>query len=300
MLSLIVLSSCKKSHSGEDDPNPSDHHSPYISQIYEFRQAPGQFANDLVQTDILIGRAGEGLVSLGAYGGYIIFGFDHPVENIEGADLGIFGNPLISPGTEFSEPGIICVMQDLNKNGLPDDIWYELAGSEYNSETTTKNYSITYYRPASLHDDIRWTDHIGNEGFILRNEFHTQDYFPAWAKNDSISFSGTLLKNDIRLTETIGNNPFAFGYADNGSSEYIRLQEQYGRGYNTFDLNWAVDSGGQHVTLKSIDFVKIYTAQNHNGNPFHPDLNNERSRYIGEISTEFAGAIDLKLYNNHK
>ena len=50
---------------------------------------------------------------------------------------------------ESAEPGIVLVSKDTNGNGLEDDEWYELAGSEYNSPATTKNYTITYYRPSS-------------------------------------------------------------------------------------------------------------------------------------------------------
>ena len=39
------------------------------------------------------------------------------------------------------------VSVDVNGNGLPDDEWYELAGSEYQKPSTIKNYEITYYRP---------------------------------------------------------------------------------------------------------------------------------------------------------
>ena len=293
-----VLFSCKKESGVEKDAGgekPVGSQSPYLNKIYEFKQAPGQFTNDLVKTDILIGSAGNGLVSLGAYGGFIVFGFDHSVTNAAGADLGIYGNPLIGVDMEFSEPGIVSVMQDVNKNGIPDDVWYELAGSEYNASTTIKNYKITYYKPAKITDDIRWTDNQGKEGLVLRNQFHTQDYFPSWATANEISFTGTLLKNTLTSGEIITNKPFAFGYSDNGSSEYIALQESLGRGYNTFDIDWAVDAAGKKVILTSIDFVKVYTAQNNNGNPFSPDNDNERSRYLGEISTEFGGAVDLKL-----
>lgn len=293
-----VLFSCKKESAVEKDGGGEKAvatQSPYLNKIYEFKQAPGQFTNDLVKTDILIGSAGNGLVSLGAYGGFIVFGFDHSVTNAAGADLGIYGNPLIGVDMEFSEPGIVSVMQDVNKNGLPDDIWYELAGSEYNASTTLKNYKITYYKPAKITDDIRWTDNQGKEGLVLRNQFHAQDYFPSGATANEISFTGTLLKNTLTSGEIITNKPFAFGYSDNGSSDYIALQESLGRGYNTFDIDWAVDAAGKKVNLTAIDFVKVYTAQNNNGNPFSPDNDNERSRYLGEISTEFGGAVDLKL-----
>ncbi|RZK14615.1 MAG: PKD domain-containing protein, partial [Pedobacter sp.] len=171
LFGLLVtgIVACKKGKDGppEEEQKPVAGSSPYISKILEFKQAPGQYTNDLIKTDILIGSAGNGLVSLGGYGGYIIFGFDHSVENANGVDLGIYGNPLIGQGFEFSEPGIVSVMKDENKNGLADDTWYELAGSEYSAATTVKNYTITYYRPANAKDDVRWTDNQGREGLIL-------------------------------------------------------------------------------------------------------------------------------------
>jgi hypothetical protein len=299
LLCLLAIISCKKEKLADKDKEKEVHvPSPFVSKIYEFQQAPGQFTNDLVKTDILVGNAGNGLVSLGGFGGFIVFGFDHSIENIGGADLGIYGNPLIGEGRDFSEPGIVCVMKDDNKNGFPDDIWYELAGSEYNASTTVRNYTITYYRPSAPSSDIFWKDNQGKEGFILRNQFHGQDYFPSWATGGTISFTGTLIKNTFSAGDIMTNSPLSFGYADNGSNEYIKFQEQYGRGVNTFDIDWAVDASGKKVAFTSIDFVKVYTAQNHNGNPLDPEITNERSRFIGEISTEFSGAIDLKLFNN--
>lgn len=38
-------------------------------------------------------------------------------------------------------------MQDINGNGLPDDEWYELKGSEAGKEETIQNFEVTYYRP---------------------------------------------------------------------------------------------------------------------------------------------------------
>jgi hypothetical protein len=297
VLCLLAILSCRKEKVQKEEEIEVPDSSAFVSKIYEFKQAPGQFTNDLVKTENLIGAAGNGLVSLGGYGGYIVFGFDHPIQNTNGADLGIYGNPLIGMGRDFSEPGIVCVMQDENKNGLPDDTWYELAGSEYDVSTTVKNYTITYYRPSAVNQDIPWKDNQGKEGFILRNQFHGQDYFPSWAPGNTISFTGTLVRNTFSGGDIMTNAPLTFGYADNGSNEYVRLQEQLGRGYNTFDIDWAVDSSGKKTTLNTIDFVKIYTAQNHNGNPLHPVISNESSRFIGEISTEFGGAIDLKLLN---
>ena len=120
-------------------------YSPYIATVYEYCPAPGQFVNampeyregDTAETmrqkaeEAIAGKMQSG-VSLGAYGGYITFGFDHTVVNVPGEhDIRIDGNSFNSaahPGVDggSSEPGIILVMFDENQNGKPDDKWYEI------------------------------------------------------------------------------------------------------------------------------------------------------------------------------
>ncbi len=72
-------------------------YSPYITKVHEYCPAPGQFINkmpywetgdtgaDMLQKveDCISGTTDE-LVSLGAYGGYITFAFDHTVVNVPG------------------------------------------------------------------------------------------------------------------------------------------------------------------------------------------------------------------------
>ena len=105
--------------------------SPYIARVYDYCPAPGQFVNllpastagddaaTMVQkaTDCLAGTANGTIVSLGSWGGYIIFGFDHQIENGSGADFKITGNAFAGN----AEPGIVMVAADDNQNGLPDD-----------------------------------------------------------------------------------------------------------------------------------------------------------------------------------
>ncbi|WP_084240481.1 PKD domain-containing protein [Pedobacter africanus] len=302
----LCLIACEKKERAEEDhyePRPvSPTSSKFISKIYEYMPAPGQFINsglgELKAAEALVGKAREGLVSLGGFGGYLIFGFDHSIANKEGADIGIYGNPLTGEGMEWSEPGIVMVMQDLNGNGLPDDgEWFELAGSEYNKAETIKNYTITYYNPKNKTDDIKWKDNQGKEGYVLRNAFHSNAYYPEWIKDqDQLSFTGTLLRNTLAAGNIITNQPLEWGYTDNGSADYKGLMENTGAGYNSFDISWAVNAQGKTVQLTHIDFVKIYTGQNSNGNPFEPDRNNPRARFLGEVSTEVGGAIDISLH----
>ncbi|MBQ7698276.1 MAG: cell surface protein, partial [Paludibacteraceae bacterium] len=121
---------------------------PYLTRVFEYRPAPGQFINtiptweagdtaeDMAQKaqDALADNEG-GMVSLGSWGGYIVFGFDHEIINVPGAyDLKILGNATYAMSNPndttalggSSEPGVVMVSRDDNGNGLPDDKWYEL------------------------------------------------------------------------------------------------------------------------------------------------------------------------------
>ncbi|MFB6454685.1 hypothetical protein ACE38W_05380 [Chitinophaga sp. Hz27] len=257
--------------------------SPLISTVYDYLPAAGQFVNTTgvgtqAAAQALVGSTSN-MVSLGAFGGYIIFGFDHSVDNGTGADLGIYGNPL-GPTYQWSEPGIVMVSQDINSNGIPDDPWYELAGSEYSSSATIKNYRITYYNPHAVGTSVLWKDNQGNTGYVTANSYHTtNNYYPTFAANqDSISFTGTKVANTLVPGTIITNLAYAWGYSDSYSSEYPTY------GYNTFDISWAVNSSGTPVSLTYIDFVKVYTGQNC-----------DAGTMLGEISTEVKGARDLHL-----
>ncbi len=283
--------------------------SPYISKVYDFLPAPGQFVNELPEyeegdskDDILkkveeqiCGAENPGMISLGAYGGYVVFGFDHPVANVKDAyDFKIYGNSFLASGSSSGgscEPGIVMVSVDTNGNGIADDEWYELAGSEYNKETTTKNYSITYYKPSSDKEAdpdpnnkmitdrtyIRYTTNDENklEGYVMKNSFHQQSYWPEWYDGETIEFTGTKLADNA--VDQSGNgsyfvlNYYDWGYADNQPNDVD----------NGFNIDWAVDAEGNPVELQYVDFIKVYTAVN------------QYCGWIGETSTEICGAEDL-------
>ena len=182
-------------------------YSPYITKVYEYRPAPGQFVNELPKytegdteesmrqkVEDCLAYDARTMVSLGGYGGYIVVGFDHTIVNRPGEyDFKILGNAFYAndnprpdaPLGGSSEPGIVMVSVDTNGNGVPDDEWYELAGSEYYKKETLKNYEITYYRPDENKEPVtcsnpnitdstyvRWTDNYGNTGYISQLTFH--------------------------------------------------------------------------------------------------------------------------------
>lgn len=284
---ILFIAACKKDKDkpAAGGPRPvTASSSRYISQVLEYKPAPGQFINESIGTPAgaqqLIGNVGN-IVTLGGYGGYIVVGFDHSIINNTGNEIAVYGNPLVGTGAEWSEPGIVQVMQDANGNGLPDDDWYELAGSEHERAETVANYKITYYNPKAK-ADVTWKDNRGNTGAVKLNSYHDHNYYPLFAANqDSISFGGTLLKSTFIDGGIAVNLPFTGGYADNGSADVVA---QSAPRFNTFDISNAKDKNGTAVQLAYIDFIRIYTAQNHPGND-----------QTGEISTELLGIRDMNM-----
>ncbi len=284
-------------------------YSPYISKVYEYRPAPGQFVNTMPQYeagdsyDDMLRKVEESLsgtndimVSLGGFGGYVVFGFDHTVINHPGEkDFMILGNSYYElSGSDrkggSAEPGIVMVSYDRNCNGIPDDDWYEIAGSEHNSPATIRNYSITYHRPDPDREIISqgplvdinyimWEDSEGTCSSMPKNNFHRQEYYPAWVEDDALTFSGTrLADNGVDVSGTGAYYVlycYDWGYADNHPNDYADL--------NSFDISWAVDKDGMPVVLPGVDFVKVYTGIN------------QYCGWIGETSTEICRAQDLHI-----
>lgn len=270
----------------------------YIHQVYEYTPAPGQYINSSPwgvpeSANSIIGGV-TGSMSLGAFGGYVIFSFQQPVQNHPdnpyGIDFTIFGNAL----STMSEQGVVWVMKDENGNGLPDDTWYELAGSDYFFSSTLKDYEVTYINPnMDVATDVPWVDNLGNSGFIYANSFHTQPYYPLvelFPQVDSEQYTlvGTRVEDGVYQTTptNVGSKRKAFGYADNtprGQAPYTVPDNPYtteieNAGADGFDISWAVDENGQYVDLDEIHFVKVQTAVLANAG------------WLGEISTEITGA----------
>jgi len=261
-----------------------------ITRVLEYKPALGQHINRLFPTpafsdtpenallfasNCLIGN--KSMLGLGAYGGYVVVGFDHSIVNVpDEYDFKALGNAA-SGG---AEPGIVMVCQDLNKNGLPDadEPWYELAGSDYNHSQTIHNYEIKYYRPKpdKQKSNIVWKDNQGNNGVVTHITYASQStMYPLWVSDDSIVFKGTRLRSTVVNNNGTFTLPaFDWGYVDNNANNSANDKI-------SFKIDWAVEETGKSVNLKYIDFVKIYTAQV------------QEAGWLGETSTEFAGILDL-------
>ena len=283
-------------------------YSPWIAKVYEYTPGPGQFVNMMPEyTDgdtaadmaakVLASIGGERneLVTLGAFGGYVVFGFDHTVVNVEGEnDFRIWGNAFYEATSDgrlggSSEPGIVSVSIDVNGNGIPDDPWYELAGSDYAADGTVHSYAVTYRRPdlpeeggaSAGAESVAWSDSEGDTGYIPRNIFHKQSYWPLWfdPSDETYTLSGTRLAPNAEIYPA-GSKHYVlyapeWGYADSHPNEKADL--------NSFDISNAVDSRGCKVRLPGADFIRVHTALN------------QVCGSLGETSTEISKACDLHV-----
>lgn len=270
------------------------------NKLIEYRPAPGQHINvENIGTPQAAQKMTENsgsLVSLGSFGGYIVLGFEkacinHP-DNPCGIDFTLFGNAF----SGSSEPGVVWVMQDENQNGLPDDTWYEIAGSHHFHPGTVKNYEVTYFKTETR--DVFWKDNNGGTGWVKANSFNLQEYYPTEEffggyPQDSVTFKGTLLSTPVDLSnpQEIKVSPPAFGYADShprkqGVDLFLPdnpyTSEIEGAGGDPIDIAWAIDSLGNYVELDSIHFVKIVSG------------NLASAGWLGEISTDLAWVEAVK------
>ena len=314
---LLPFASCKKDTPTPTPPAPTPSpptkpFSPGVTRVLDYRPAPGQFVNTLPEYKdgdtqetmnkkalALVSGGKSDLITLGSWGGYIVVGFDHTIANVAGKrDFRVLGNSLVGG----SEAGIVYVAYDKNKNGKPDtDEWYEIAGSAtldptketwYNDQVgrkfdvkTYRDYTVTYQRPTAetpkdIAQYVRWTDNKGGNGWIPKNRFHEQTYYPQWIKERTYELRGTRLPQNGYNKNKPSETPFyiclrfAYGYADNVPNTDKGA---------TIDIGWAIDKAGKPVHLPGVDFVRVQTGiLQVNG-------------WLGENSTEFAGIQDLHV-----
>ena len=172
------------------------------AHVYAYLPAPAQFVNEGVTSggwgDIydsankLKENSSTG-VSLGFFGGYIVYEFENTIaedpNHPYGADFIVYGNAFWNN----SEAGCIQVSQ----NGTD---WYDIAGSMYYTKSTP-GASITYTNPNLDKDevgdedktvetgdagklaDVDYTLKVGTStttGKVTKNTFHNHSWFPMY------------------------------------------------------------------------------------------------------------------------
>lgn len=227
----------------------------YLWKYYEFPLPYKEFIEEA--TNIRKEKEGRGL-SLGSWGGYATFQFDHTVANLSNqSDFSITGK------FSNSEIPAIFVAYDKNKNGKPDDNeWYEIKGVDYGKEAI-KDYEITYtYKKTEiddvfLHSYFTWKDNQPESKQVEEHHscaiqktragnLSTKGFFPGYYIDDQATKNAILLdgwrssfsRKGKRITKDVSN---AVSF-----SQTLK-----------FNISMAVDEKGESVFLPGIDFIKI-------------------------------------------
>lgn len=207
-------------------------------------------------------RAGGSTLSLGNFGGYIVYKYDTPIENDPnnpyGVDFVIYGNSF---GNGAHEPGYVQVSAD-------GETWYTLAGSEHYEDHNDWDFSMTY---TNNNGKSAWTNSDGESGEIYN--YPTASAYPyfSWteALEQSMTFSGPRLNSSAK--DAYGSAAAVlpvFGYVDvntNGTINGTAVNPYdhpgaLASGGDQFDLDWAVDEAGMPVKLDSISYIRVATA----------------------------------------
>jgi hypothetical protein len=161
----------------------------------------------------------------------------------------------------WMEPGVVWVSMDENQDGLPNDTWYELKGSDDENPTyrdlVTRRYAIR-------HEGGYWADNKGRTGKTPGNPGIG---LPGGGVN-WVTYTGTLIRDNGNFTngyKGIGYLPW--GYVDASVFD--------------FHISHAIQQDGTPANLPWIDFVKVQTAVFRYGGVF------------GEVSTEIHSAEGL-------
>lgn len=318
----------------------TDKLSSYISKVFDYMPAPGQFVNKLPEYNEgdtyqdMVKKANKWLVgedawmiTLGGWGGYVTFGFDHTIVNIPGKrDFRINGNAFGAatgrPGAPFGgscEPGIIMVAYDKNKNGKPDDDewfeikgssnfsaekepWYTIAKDNGNDTRVFRDYEMTYYKPTKEKPEITGEPDNPNAFVTIKDYIRWKDnknnsgYKVKNVYHNQTYYPGWIKENQltfkgIRLPEN-GVNEGKYVPGINETNTYFVL---YGFRYGYVD---------NYPNVHENSGIDIDWAIDKNGNKVNlPGIDfvkvyngvNQENGWLGECSTEVERGEDLHM-----
>lgn len=270
--------------------------SPFATTWWFFEPAPGQFVNNAIFNypfTTLGAPDGAGteygnvnsVLSLGGFGGSVVLGFDHLVEddprNPFGLDAIVFGNATWiggDPDRHWAECAVIEIALDANDDGLPNDPWYLIPGShitDLDGQFVTQTWdddSSTATPPAIL----SWVpDGMFGEwetsGYLLdpvvfgsqavENPISTGDEEGIYGYGD---FTPTLMLGDLDADDNVDDEeitPEAF-YTVPDDPFIVGITEGSGGG-DAFDIAWAIDPvTGEAADLPGFHFLRLTNGVN--------------------------------------
>jgi hypothetical protein len=228
----------------------------------------GQFTN---------GGSGYGW-SLCSVGGYMVW----DAKKHQDSYL-IAGNAF--PG--WSEPGIVWFQEDRNGNGLPDETWYEVKGSDDDTPKyrpqLRRRYAIRYIlldEPEDGSNTVAWLDSLGRSSVVKGWGWPKE-----WGvQGDQVTFTGTMLRDTGVFDDgSYGGDMFNLGGYVDVATDIGKWKGDSGVSmYETkIRVSDAVHADGTPANLNAVRFIKVQTGYFRYGGP------------VGGISTEIHHADGL-------
>ncbi|MFT3686059.1 MAG: GC-type dockerin domain-anchored protein [Phycisphaerales bacterium] len=272
--------------------------SPFATRVLEYTPSPGQNVSNPQFNDparALGAPVGGGVlaadnskvVTLGGFGGSITLGFDHSIidrpptaTNPTGADLIVFGNAFWAggnPDLRWAEPGVIEVSRDDNGNGLADDAWYVIRGTQLPEQ------------PQSAFTTVTLNTGIERSGYLLTDPLFNSVVLmnPAGEGMQGVygyaDCSPTMVLGDFDgdgLPDRGGVDPAWFFTVP--SDPRSTVISTFSGGGDAVDIASAVRPDGTLAGLDRVDFVRIRTGVNIVRN------------VLGEVSTELSGVAEVR------
>ena len=200
-LTSIALTGCADDYKGQPD-TPDSEYAPHnvAVAVLDYSPMPGQFVNELPEIApnadaVAVRRAVQqsldrgSLICLGGFGGSVTLRLKTPILHSPQAqgDFRVLGNAFYWGTSTYdgmrvgsSEPGVVCVMEDVNRNGKADDTWYYLRGARWEQARMT---TVTYTDNSAAGDNdafVLWSADDGTSGVLSRNAaYHNHAFFPS-------------------------------------------------------------------------------------------------------------------------
>ncbi|MEM0915183.1 MAG: GC-type dockerin domain-anchored protein [Planctomycetota bacterium] len=246
---------------------------PFATEVVDYSPAPGQFVTnpDFNDPNRALGPPVGGgplapnntsLVSLGGVGGFITLKMPRTViddpRNRLGLDAIVFGNAFYvsgDPTRRFAEPGLIEIALDANTNGIADDPFFPIAGSDGTTIPFPPNLNGPILEPPP--------------GFPPDTDF-------IFGYADATPTSELPGGDDPARFYTIPDDP-------NLIDIDALTDGTLTAGGDAFDIAWAVIPGTTTpANLTGFDFIRITTG---------PDV---PAGIFGEVSTEIDAVADAR------
>jgi hypothetical protein len=210
--------------------------------------------------------------SLGGFGGYVAWAVDGHKERYF-----ISGNAF----SNWNEAGVVWVQEDNNGNGLPDEMWYELKGSDDSNslyrDFVARRYAVTYMLFGSGSGTVNEFGQIVGKAIYWADSNGRAGYYPyGWSAvwgvvGNWVTYTGTRLRDDPTKKTSLPVTSDDFdGYVDTVYPPYFYVKN-------------AIDAVGDPVTLTNVRFLKVQTGIFSYGG------------MLGEVSTEISNADGLGL-----